>query len=66
MFIGTAQAGDKHAILYTLLENAKRAGLNPREYIVEVIQGLKENKLSEELTPLSIATQDSEKSEIAA
>ena len=57
---------DKNATLYTLLENAKRAGLNPRDYIIQAIKGLKDNNPPEELTPLNLATQANEKSETAA
>ena len=66
MFIGSAQAGDNHAILYTLLENAKRAGLNPREYVIQAINGLNEKILPEELTLLRIASKNNSITELAS
>lgn len=55
MFIGSAEAGVNHALLYTLLENAKRAGLNPREYLITAIKGLNKGVSSDELTPRVVA-----------
>ena len=53
MFIGHPDAGQRAAILYTILENCKRQGINPREYLLDVLgrmPGLK-NNLTEDLTP---------------
>ena len=51
LFIGSAEAGKKHATLYTLLENAKRAGINPRKYIITAIKGLNQGIDPQYLTP---------------
>jgi len=37
MFIGHPEAGDRSAILYTLLESCKRRGINPRDYLQDVL-----------------------------
>ena len=53
MFIGHPEAGDRSAILYTLLENCKRQGLNPREYLHDVLSRLPAmtNQQTQSLTP---------------
>ena len=40
LFIGHPEAGQNSAILYTLLENCRRLGLNPREYLCDVLTRL--------------------------
>ena len=40
MFIGHPEAGERSAIIYTLLENCKRQGINPREYLHDVLSRL--------------------------
>jgi transposase len=37
LFIGHPEAGERSAILYTLLENCKREGINPHEYLHDVL-----------------------------
>jgi transposase len=37
MFIGHPDAGQRSAIIYTLLESCKRRGINPREYLHDVL-----------------------------
>ena len=53
MFIGHPEAGDRSAILYTLLENCKRQGINPREYLHDVLSRLPSmtNQQTQSLTP---------------
>jgi len=53
MFIGHPEAGDRSAILYTLLENCKRLGINPREYLHDVLSRLPTmtNQQTQSLTP---------------
>jgi len=53
MFIGHPEAGDRSAILYTLLENCKRQGINPREYLHDVLSRLPAmtNQQTQSLTP---------------
>ena len=53
MFIGHPAAGDRSAIIYTLLENCKRRGINPREYLHDVLSRLPAmtNQQTASLTP---------------
>jgi len=53
MFIGHPDAGQRAAILYTILENCKRQGINPREYLLDVLGKLPSLKShqTEDLTP---------------
>lgn len=53
LFVGNAESGKKCAILYTIVENCRRLGLNPREYLEEVLTRLPAMKASEanSLTP---------------
>ena len=53
LFIGRETAGEKSAILYTLVENCRRLGLNPRDYFEDVLTRLPGMKASEaaSLTP---------------
>lgn len=53
LFFGSAEAGKYNAVLYTLLENCKVLGINPRDYLEYVIPALK-NKPAEELTPAKL------------
>ena len=40
LFIGDAQAGQRSAIIYTLIENCRRSGLDPFAYLREVLTRL--------------------------
>lgn len=53
LFIGHPEAGERSAILYTLLENCKRLGINPEEYLRDVLTRLPSmtNRQTHELTP---------------
>ena len=53
LFIGSEHAGEKSAILYTLVENCRRLGINPRDYFEDVLTRLPAMKASEatSLTP---------------
>jgi len=58
MFFGSAEAGELNALLYTLIETCKHNGLDPEEYLAEVIRRLPANATAEqaaELTPAKIA-----------
>lgn len=50
LFFGSAEAGEYNAVLYTLLENCKVLGINPRAYLEYVILALQTTP-PEELTP---------------
>ena len=53
MFIGAESAGQKSAILYTIVENCRRLGINPKEYLEDVLTRLPAMMASEaaSLTP---------------
>lgn len=53
LFIGHPEAGERSAILYTLLENCKRLGINPRDYLYDVLSRLPAmtNQQTASLTP---------------
>jgi transposase len=53
LFLGNAESGTTCAILYTIVENCRRLGLNPREYLEDVLTRLPAMKASEaaSLTP---------------
>ena len=36
-FIGNEESGQKCAILYTIVENCRRLGINPKEYLTDVL-----------------------------
>ncbi len=54
LFIGREASGQKSAILYTIVENCRRHGINPREYVEDVLTRLPALKASEvaEITPV--------------
>ena len=53
LFIGAEHAGEKSAIIYTLVENCRRLGINPRDYLEDVLTRLPGMMASEaaSLTP---------------
>lgn len=54
LFFGSANAGERAAIIYTLLENCKRLGINPQEYLQDVLTRLPrldDIRQAAELTP---------------
>lgn len=53
LFVGHPDAGDRGAILYTLLANCRRLGINPREYLLDVLTRLPAltNRQTADLTP---------------
>ena len=40
LFIGNEMSGQKCAILYTIVENCRRLGINPKEYLTDVLTRL--------------------------
>ena len=50
LFFGSAEAGHNNAVLYTLIENCKSRGINPRVYLEYAIKSLND-KEPRELTP---------------
>ena len=62
LFFGNAEAGVHNALLYTLIENCKRRGLDPESYLAEVIKRLPGDPTpvqAAELTPARIAAEQS-------
>ena len=53
LFIGREEAGQSAAVLYTIMANCRRLGIDPREYLVDVLTRLPAMQASEaaELTP---------------
>ena len=54
MFFGHPEAGERSAILYTLLESCKRRGINQQEYLHDVLTRIPSmtNQQTHELTPV--------------
>lgn len=40
LFLGNEESGKKCAILYTIVENCRRLGINPKEYLTDVLTRL--------------------------
>ena len=57
LFIGHPEAGERSAIIYTLLENCRRLGINPQAYLHDVLTRLPAmtNRQTHELTPANWA-----------
>jgi hypothetical protein len=53
LFIGAADAGDRGAILYTIVESCRQRGINPFEYLRDVLERLPKMQTSQiaEVTP---------------
>jgi len=47
LFLGNAESGNKCAILYTIVENCRRLGINTREYLQDVLTRLPAMNASE-------------------
>ncbi len=47
LFVGHPDAGQRSAILYTIIENCKSLGINPHEYMKDVLTRLPSMKISE-------------------
>jgi hypothetical protein len=44
LFIGAPEAGQRAAILYTLIASARRHGHNPQEYLKDILRQLEQNQ----------------------
>ena len=53
LFIGREEAGQSAAVLYTIVENCRRLGIDVREYLIDVLTRLPAMKADEAaaLTP---------------
>ena len=50
LFIGHPKAGQRSAIIYTIIENCQMAGINPVEYLIDVLPRIADhpkNRISE-------------------
>ena len=47
MFFGSAEAGQRGAILYTIVESCRRRGIDPLAYLSDVLTRLPSMKISE-------------------
>jgi len=60
MFFGSLEAGTNNARIHTLLANCRAQGIDPEDYLVEVIKRLPHNATLEEasaLTPARLAAE---------
>ncbi len=57
MFIGHPQAGERSAVIYTLLGSCRRHGINPNDYLKDLFTRLPAAKTTEikEFTPAAWA-----------
>ncbi len=53
LFIGSPQAGPRAAVMFTLIENCRMAGINPQEYLTDLLGRIDDHPLSriDELIP---------------
>jgi transposase len=52
LFIGAEHAGEKSAIIYTVVENCRRLGIDAREYLEDVLTRLPGMTNQDDLKPL--------------
>ncbi len=60
MFFGSLEAGENNALIYTLLANCRAQGLDPEDYLTEVLRRLPHDPTPEQaaaLTPARIAVE---------
>jgi hypothetical protein len=62
LFIGEAQAGQRSAILFTIIENCRRLGINPFEYLRDVLTRLPKltNRQTHTVTPAAWAKEQAQ------
>lgn len=67
LFIGAAGAGERSAILYTIIENCRRSGINPYEYLRDVLTRLPKmtNRQTHTVTPKAWAQEQARLKESA-
>jgi hypothetical protein len=53
LFIGEAQAGERSAILYTIIETCRRRGIDPHAYLLDILTRLPTltNRQIKDVTP---------------
>ena len=52
LFVGHPQAGNRAAVLYSLIVSAQRRGLDPHAYLKDVLTRLPAMSNQDDLTPL--------------
>jgi IS66 C-terminal element len=60
MFFRSLEAGTNNALIYTLLANCRAQGLDPEDYLIEVLRRLPHDATTEQaagLTPARIAAE---------
>jgi hypothetical protein len=62
LFIGEAEAGQRSAILFTIIENCRRLGINPFEYLRDVLTRLPKltNRQTHTVTPAAWAREQAQ------
>lgn len=68
LFVGDADTGERCAILYTLIENCRRQGIDPNAYLRDVLNRLPTmtNRQIEQVTPAAWAHEKSAPAAVAA
>ncbi len=66
LFFGEVEAGETSAILYTVIENARRSGLDPQAYLREILTRLPEMKQNEIATITPVAWAEAQKAAAAS
>jgi len=69
MFFGSLEAGTNNALIYTLLANCRAQGIDPEDYLVEVLKRLSHDATPEQaaaLTPARIAAERKANAAVAA
>ena len=67
LFIGAAEAGERSAVLFTIIENCRRLGLNPYDYLKNVLTRLPTmtNQQTHTVTPAAWAREKAKASQPA-
>lgn len=55
MFFGSLEAGANNALIYTFLANCRAQGLDPEDYLVEVLKRLPHDETPEQAAALTPA-----------
>jgi len=61
MFFGSLEAGTNNALIYTVLANCRAQGIDPEDYLVEVLKRLPHNATQEEAAALAPARHAAER-----
>lgn len=64
LFIGAADTGERSAIIYSVLESCRRRGIDPYEYLADVLPRLAKAKNTDELAALTPAGWAAKRAEV--